>query len=115
MTVILGTPWSSIKEVKAPFVFDVEHGIALHAVQISRASSRSEGKVSLFFSSCGRNLGFPFQLRRAWPLKTRVFSAMSALLSSYKGHLRILLEDLQGYRDTSQYEVGDPEPLSSCH
>ena len=43
MTVFLGTLWNSIKEVKPPFVFDVEHGIALEAMQGNRASSRSEG------------------------------------------------------------------------
>ena len=31
--------WSSIKEVKPPLVFDVEHGIALVAMQGNRASS----------------------------------------------------------------------------
>ena len=46
MTVFLGTLWSSIKEVKAHFVFDGEHGIALHAIQGNRASSHGEGEFS---------------------------------------------------------------------
>ena len=62
MTVFLGTLWSSIKEVKAPFMFDVEHGIALHAMQVNWAASRGEGEVSWFFSSSGRNLGFLLEL-----------------------------------------------------
>ena len=45
---ILGFVWSAIKEIKAPFTFDVEHGIALHAVQENRASRRGEGEVSWF-------------------------------------------------------------------
>ena len=36
VTVFLGTLWSSIKEVKAPFMFDGEHGIALQAMQVNR-------------------------------------------------------------------------------
>ena len=30
MTVFLGTLWCSIKKIEAPFVFDWEHGIAMH-------------------------------------------------------------------------------------
>ena len=36
-------------------------------------------------------------------------------MSSYEGHLRKLLEDLQGNTDASGGEVGDPGSLSSCH
>ena len=39
MTVLLGTLWSSIKEVKAPFLGDGEHGNALHVMQGNQASS----------------------------------------------------------------------------
>ena len=56
MTVFLGTLWSSIKEVKYPFVFEGEQGIALHSMQRNWASSRFEGDVSWLFSSCGRIL-----------------------------------------------------------
>ena len=73
-------------------MFDGEHGIALHAMQGNRASSHSEGEVSWFFSSCGRNLGYIFELRRGWPFKMCVFSAMSGLLSIYEGYFRNLLE-----------------------
>ena len=44
VTVFLGTLWSSIKEVKTPFMFDRKHGLSLHAMQGNRASSRGEGK-----------------------------------------------------------------------
>ena len=59
---ILGFLWSAIKEIKAPFTIDVEHGIGLHAVQGNRASSRCEGEVSWFFWSCGPNLGYILEL-----------------------------------------------------
>ena len=65
----LGTLWNSIKEVKAPFVFNGEHGLALHAMQGNRASSRGEGEVSWFFLSCGGNLGYVLELRRGWLFK----------------------------------------------
>ena len=47
MTVLLGTLWSSVKQIEAPDVFDSENAIALHAMQGNRASSRGEGEVSL--------------------------------------------------------------------
>ena len=33
VTVFLGTLWCSIKKIDAPYVFDWEYGIALHAMQ----------------------------------------------------------------------------------
>ena len=88
----LGTLWRSIKQVKDPYMLDGEHGITLHAVKGNRASSRGEGEVSCFFSSCGGNLGYILVLRWGWPFKTRVCAATSGLLSRYEGHLRNLLE-----------------------
>ena len=69
MTVFLGTLWSSIKEVKAPYVFDGEHGNSLQAVQENWTSSRSEGEVSLLFLSCGGNLGYILELQWGCPFK----------------------------------------------
>ena len=43
LKVFLLTLWSSIKEINAPYVFDGEHGIALHAKLQNLASSSSEG------------------------------------------------------------------------
>ena len=87
-------------------MFDGEHGITLHAMQGYWALSHGEGKVSWFFSSCGRNLGYILKLRRGWPLKTRVYSAMSGFLSSYDGHLRNLQEPWQGNGEASRGEAG---------
>ena len=58
MTVLLGTLWSSIKQIEAPYVFVWENAIALDTMQGNRASSPREGKVSWVFSRCGRNLGY---------------------------------------------------------
>ena len=67
MTVFLVSLLSAIKEVKGPFMFDVEHGIALHAMQGNQASSHGEGEVSWFFSSCTRNLGIFLSYDRDGP------------------------------------------------
>ena len=69
-------------------MFDWEHGIAVHAVQGNRASSLTQEEDSWFFSSCGANLRYIFELRRGWPFKTRVCSVTSGLLSSYDGYLK---------------------------
>ena len=90
MTVFLWTLWSTIKQIKAPYMFDWEHGMSLHAMQGNRASFLYEGEVSWFFSSCGRNLGYIFELRRVRPFETQVCSVKSILLFSYDGHLRNL-------------------------
>ena len=46
VTVFLGTLWCSIKKIEAPYVFDWEYGIALHAMQGNRASFQNEGDFS---------------------------------------------------------------------
>ena len=71
-------------------MFDWEDGISLHAVPGNRPSSRGEGEVSWFFSSCGRNLGSILELQRGWSFESPVSSVTSGLLSSYDGHLRNL-------------------------
>ena len=45
VTVFQGTLWCSIKKIEAPYVFDWEYGIALHAMQGNRASFPSEGDI----------------------------------------------------------------------
>ena len=59
--VILRMVWSSIKEVKPPFVFDVEDIIALEAIQGHPASSCIEDGILWFYSSCGRKLMVPLE------------------------------------------------------
>ena len=59
-----GTLCSSVKQIKAPNLFDWEQGIALHAMQGNWASCLSEGEDSWFFSSCGGNLWYILELRQ---------------------------------------------------
>ena len=87
VTMFLGTLWCSIKKIEAPYVFDWEYRIGLHAMQGKRASFPSEGDVSYDFSSCGRNLRYICELQRGWPFETPLCSAKSGLLCSYEGHL----------------------------
>ena len=85
---VVGTLWNSIKQIEAPYVFDWENPIALDTMEGNRASSRGERKVSWVFSSCGRNLGYIFELRRGCSFETGVCSVKSGHLSRYEGHLR---------------------------
>ena len=112
---VLGTLWCSVKKIEAPYMFDWEIGIALHAMQGNRASFPSEGDVSYNFSSCGRNLGYIRELQRGWPFETPLCSAKSGLRCSYEGHLRNLNKAWQDNTDTSGGEVGDQVSLSSFH
>ena len=63
-------------------MFDWEHGIALHPMQVIRASSPAEGDVSWDFSSCGRNLGYILELQQGWTIETALGSVKSGFLSS---------------------------------
>ena len=49
VTVLLGTLWRSIKQIKAPYVFDWENAIALDTMLGNRTSSRREMNVSWVF------------------------------------------------------------------
>ena len=73
-TVFLGTLSCSIKKIEAPYMFDWEYGIALHEMQVNRASCPSKGDVSYDFTSCGRNLGYIRELQTGWPFETPLFS-----------------------------------------
>ena len=96
-------------------MFDGEHGNAPQAMQENQTSSCGKGEVSVFFPSCGGNLGYILELRRGWPFKTHVCSATSGLLSNYEGQLRNLFEAWQGNRDVSRVEAVDTGSLSSSH
>ena len=78
------------QHIEAPYVFDWEHGIALHPVQGIRAFTPAEGEDSWDFSSCSSNLGYILELQRGWMFQTPLGSAKSGFLSSWDGHLRKL-------------------------
>ena len=104
-----------MKQIKALYIFDWEHGIALHTMQGNRASSLGEGEVSWFFSSCSGNLGYILELRWGWPFKTRVCPATLGQLCSYDGHLRNLNWAWQDNTDASGGEVGDLGSIYGWH
>ena len=72
VTVFLVIPFSSIREIVIPYVFDWEHGTPQQEMQWNQASSCGNGEVSWDFSSCGRHLVYILELRRGWPFETRV-------------------------------------------
>ena len=115
VTVFLGILFSSIREIKFPYVFDWEHGTPQHERQGNRASSCGEGVVSWVFSSCGRHLLYILELGRGWPFETRVCSAKSALLSSYDGHLGKLNYAWQENTYTSGVDSGGQASLITWH
>ena len=90
VTVFLGTLWCSIKEIEAPYMFDCEYRIALHAMQGNRASFPSKGDISYDFSCCSKNLGYIRDLQRGWTFETPLSSVKSGHLRSYEGQLRNL-------------------------
>ena len=77
----LGDSLCSIKQIEAPYVFDWEHGIALHPMQGIRALTPTEGDVSWDFSRCSGNLGYILELQRGWTFETPLGSAKSGFLS----------------------------------
>ena len=84
-------------------------------MQGNQASSRCEGVVSLFYSSCSGNLRYILELRQGWYFQAYICSAMSGLQFGYERHLCNLFEAWQGNTDASQYEAGNPWTLSSFH
>ena len=71
----------SVKQIKAPYLFDLQQGIALHAMQGNRASCVSKEEVSWFSSSSGGNLGYILEIRQGKALTSFAFSVTSGLLS----------------------------------
>ena len=69
-----------------------EGGISLETLQRKRASSRVEGRISWFISSCSRKLGVPLELRQGpqgpshvaseSPVSMRLARGLSGFLSS---------------------------------
>ena len=76
--------------------FKREGGISLKTPQWKRASFHVEGRISCFFSSCGRNLGVPLELGLGPQGPDRVASGKSSLHASFEGPLGIPLQSLPG-------------------
>ena len=75
-------------QIEAPYVFDWENAIALHALQGDRASYRGEEEGSWVFSSYCRHLWYILELWRGCPFKTALCSVKSGKLSRYEGQFR---------------------------
>ena len=82
-----------------------EGGISLSTPQQKRASSRVKGRISWLFSSYGRKLGVPHELRWGSQGPARVASGKSSLHASCDGLLRIPLQSVPGPRSTSVSEA----------
>ena len=65
--IVLGTLWSSIKQIEAPYMFDWENAIALDTMQGNRASSPREGESLMGF----------LELRHEYGVYSRVTAGMS--------------------------------------
>ena len=70
-----GTLCSSVKQIKAPYLFDWEQGIALHAKQGNWASTLGEGEVSWFFLELRREPGVNSRVTAGVAIK--IFSLFS--------------------------------------
>ena len=81
-----------------------EGRISLNMPQWKWASSRVEGIISWFFSSCGKKFGVPLELRWVPQGPTRVASGKSSLHASCKGSLRIPLQSVPDPRSSSGAE-----------
>ena len=86
---------------QGPFRGSREGAISLEIPQWKRASSRVEGRISWFFSSCSRNLGVPLELRLGPQGPYYVASGKSSLHASCEGPLRIPLQSVPGSRSSS--------------
>ena len=105
---------SCLKGVKDFFEAPEGGGISLVMLQQKRASFCIEGRISCFFSSCGRKLGVPLKLHWGHQGPARVASGMSNLHASCKGPLRIPLQSFLGPRSSSGVEGGTSGFLSSA-
>ena len=95
-----------MKQIKAPFMFDCEDGVALQAMQGNRALYLARGSFK-YFLELGRNLEYILEFLRGWTFRTSVCSGMTRLLPSYEGNVRKLQEAWQVITDVPRGEVGD--------
>ena len=97
---------SCIEGVKDPSRLKREGGISLEMLQRKRTSSQIEGRISLFFSSCGRKLEFALELQGGPLGLARVASGKASLHASCHGPFGIALQLLPGPSSSSGTEAG---------
>ena len=103
-TGILGSFLSCIKGVKYPFMFQEGTGVSLVTLLWKRASSHVKGKISWFFSSCGRMLGFPLDFQQGPQGSACVALEKSFIFSSCAEHVSIPLKSLPANRVVSRMQ-----------
>ena len=94
--------------------FEWELGIAFEALQEKRASSRVDGEISWFVSSCGLRLGVPLQVPQGDQGASRVASGKYSIHLSCKGESRSALESRQGNQASIRMEGEISRCFSSC-
>ena len=83
-----------------------EGGISLERPQGKRTSSRDEGRIPWYFSSCSRKHRIPLELRQGPQGPPRVASGKSSLHASCEGPLGIALQSVPGPWSSSGSEAG---------
>ena len=96
---------SCLKGVKDFFEAPEGGGISLVMLQQKRASFCIEGRISCFFSSCGRKLGVPLELRWGPQGPAHVASGKSSLHASWEVVLGIPLQSVPGPGSSSGAEA----------
>ena len=81
---------------------------------LKRASSRIEGRISLFFLSCGRKLGIPLELHWGPLGPALVYSGKSSLHVSWERPQRIPFQSILGPKSSTGVEAGASGFLSSA-
>ena len=87
---------------------------SLSMPQQKRDSSRVEGRISWFFTSCGRKFGVPIELLWGSKGPACVASGESSLHEICEGPLRIPLQSLQGSGTSSRVQTGTSGLISSA-
>ena len=107
-----GPFWVASRVSSTLLHFRRESGICLETLLWNWASSRVEGRISWFFSSCGRKLGVPLKLRWGPQGPAHVASEKLGLFSSCEGHVGIPLKSLPVNRAVSRVQSGNSVFLS---
>ena len=102
---ILGNFLSCIKGVKDPFEAQEGRWDFFEMLQLKRTSSRAEGRISWFFSSCGRKLSVPHELQWGSQGPARVASGEPSLHARCEGTLGIPLQLVKEPRASSRVEA----------
>ena len=105
---------SCLKGVKDPFEAQEGKWDFSRDAGVKTASSCVEGRISWFFSSCGRKLGVLFELQMGPQRPACVSSGMSSPHASCEGPLGILLQSLLGLKSSFVIEAGISGFLSSA-